>query len=162
MGIEDKNPNEDKQPEEVKPKEDIYQKLVTVQPKREVDAEDAEDGHKPLDEAELDTSNLTDLQATLHKLYPKFRVDMIDRIAQSAMVARIAPDIFLDQISLTVIDVWESLTLENRITFQEVLNLVYFAFSIGLDGKGRIDALELAGSAKEAAELEKVTQGLGL
>jgi hypothetical protein len=45
---------------------------------------------------------------------------------------------------------------------QQIINLVYSAFSIGLEGKGRLDAINLAGAAREAQELESVSKSLGL
>lgn len=143
------------------PKEDIYHKLTTKEPELPVDVPDDET-HKPLDQAEAESPNQTDLQATLKRLFPHFKHKYIDSVAQAAMVARIAPDIFLDMHYLTVTSVVEEMECDGEeIDVQSVINLVYAALSIGLDGKGRIDALELAGSQRETEELEKLSKGLG-
>ena len=109
------------------------------------------------------TVNDTDLKATLKRLFPQFPNEAFDMVAQSIMVARITPEIFLDAMRLTVNSVVEEMDLQGiSINFQSVINMVYAAFSIGLDGKGRIDILEVAGAAKETEELDKLSKQLGV
>ena len=147
--------------EEKPPVTVTYADLKTADAEREVHVELSKgDGQKSYGDA-VDTPNLTDLQATLRRLFPSFFIRSIDRSAQPIMVSRIAPDVFLEMICNTVSAVVEEMEcLGEAINVQEILALSYSAFSIGLDGKGRIDALELAGSAKEAEELERVSRQL--
>ncbi len=157
------NPEEEMQPEsQALVKKDAYDELKTTEPERKVDLPET-DGHKSLDEAEGEVSTLTDVQASLRRLFPQFESKIINKVAQAAMVARIAPDVFLDMIYLTVTSIVEELDADGKedIDVQGIINLTYAAFSIGLDGKGRIDALELAGSSRESEELEKLSKGLG-
>lgn len=109
------------------------------------------------------TVNDTDLKTTLKRLFPQFSNKTFDIVAQSIMVARITPEIFLDAMRLTVNSVVEEMELEGEdINFQSVVNMIYAAFSIGLDGKGRIDILEVAGAAKETEELDKLSKQLAV
>jgi hypothetical protein len=104
------------------------------------------------------------MQATLQRLFPKFKDKYIDEIASAVMVARISPDVFLDMIYLTVTDIVEDMDAEGEpdISVQAIINKVYATFSIGLEGKGRVDAISLAGAARESAELDAVSKSLGL
>lgn len=102
----------------------------------------------------------TDLQATLKRLFPQFPIKIINMVAQSAMVARIDPNWYLDSFSLTVDATIFELDADGEdFNVQAVIDMVLFAFSIGLEGKGRADGLELAGSYKEA-EIEKAEKSL--
>ena len=162
--LNDEMPEKETQPSEGQAlvKKDAYDELKTTAPEREVDLPE-KDGHKSLEEAEGEVSIISDVQASLRRLFPQFENKIINKVAQAAMVARIAPDVFLDMLYLTITSIVEELDADGRedIDVQGIINLVYAAFSIGLDEKGRIDALELAGSQKEADELAKISEGLG-
>jgi hypothetical protein len=107
--------------------------------------------------------NETDLKATLRRLFPQYPYSVLGIVSQSIMVARVAPDMFLSSMRLTVNAVVEELDLlEIEFNFIAIVQMVYSAFSIGLDGKGRIDVLEVAGAAKESEELERVSKQLGI
>ena len=149
---------------------EMLAKMTTEEPEREVEIELAGgNGHKSYSES-TESPNQTDLQATLKRLFPKLPESAIGRgatFAEAIMVGRIAPDVFLDMIYLNVTDIVEELEIEAMgdpeisISVQSIIDLQYVVYSIGLDGKGRIDALELHGSAKESEELERVSKGLG-
>lgn len=145
--------------------EDVAEVAQDFMPKKEVLPERSVDGdgfkpHKTLDEVEEETADLSDFQSTLKVLFPKFRDKIINHVASAAMVARISPDTFLPNVYLTVVEVVDTYSLSAKINLQEVINLVYCAFSIGLDGKGRIDVFELNGASKENEELEKLSRSL--
>jgi len=119
--------------------------------------------HPSLEEAEAESVNRSPLEIALKQLFPRFKNKYIDKVAQAVMIAEIAPDGFLDLFRLTVHSVVRSMECyaEEDIDVQEVITLVYTAFSIGLSRKGRIDVHEASGSAKESAELEKLGRELG-
>ena len=139
---------------------DVYEKMSEELPEREIDIDIKEP--RSLEDAEADLSNVSDLQATLQRLFPKFDNDDINSLAQVAMVSRIAPDIFLDQLWLTVVSILEKNDPRDKIDVMSTVNLVYYALSIGIDGKGRIDGIELQGSSKESAEFDSLTSRLGV
>ena len=160
-------PDNDEELEEHEPSTELvsqgdeYSKLKEEAPPRDVELPGT-NGHKSLEESENDNAELSDTKASLKRLFPHCDVAIIDRVLQSAMIARTAPDVFLDMIYLTVTSVVEDLDADGlSFDVQEIINLVYAAFSIGLEGKGRIDILELAGSAKEQEQLEKLSKSMG-
>ena len=137
-----------------------YEAKKTLVPEREVDVGEGEE-HKSLAEKEAESPNLTDLQTSLKRLFPKFQDIEIDKIAQASMVARIFPDTYMPLLRMTVISLLEKHAPTEDIDIIGTISLVNAAMSIGLDGKGRIDALELAGSAKDSEEIERLSKGLG-
>ncbi len=145
------------------PKDDIYKRMVIRESERdvEVDLPKSGDGggHKSLTEAE-DSPNITDLQATLKRLFPTFEDDEINKI-KSVMVARIAPDTFMPLLKMTIVSILESHEEDENIDVMSTINLVNAILTIGLEGKGRVDAISLAGAAREAEELESVSKSLG-
>ena len=138
---------------------DGYTPLLTEEAEREVELPE-HNGHKSMMEAEEESPNQSDLQTVLHRLFPIFSNKEINQMGQSIMMARIAPDVFLDLIFCTVDSILENHNPTENIDVQATFNLVYSIFSIGLDGKGRFDALELAGAVKEE-EMEQLSSQLG-
>lgn len=142
---------------------DLYEELSTEKPERQVEL--PEDGDKPrgpktLSEKEEETPNLSDFQSTLKSLFPEFDDDGMNSIAQAAMVARIAPDVFSDLIYLVTMSILEKQDPRKNVDVISTLTKVYAMMSIGLDGKGRIDQIELHGASKEEKELEKLGREL--
>ncbi len=139
-----------------------YDNLTLEEPERQVDIDlPAGDGHKSLAQQEIESPNLTDLQASLKRLFPQFPHEAINRVAQVMMVSRVDPDTFLPLLNSTVYDINEALPWDADITFQEILSLCYGFYTIGRDGKGRIDVFALHGAAKEQEELDKIGKELG-
>lgn len=141
---------------------DIPTALKMAEKPREVSLPD--DGtHKSLEEAEAEAPNRSPLEVALKQLFPRFKNKYIDKVAQAVMVAEIAPDGFLDLFRLTVHSVVRSMECynEENIDVQEVITLVYTAFSIGLSRKGRIDIHESSGAARESEEMSKLSKELG-
>ncbi len=131
-------------------------------PRIELERKEQEEGGRSYEEGEI-APNLSDLQTTLGRLFPQFPYKILDDVVQSIMVARVAPDMFLDAMRLTVNSVvMEMDYLGLEINVISVIQMVYAAFTIGLDGKGRIDILEVAGAAKETEELEKLSRQLNI
>ncbi len=156
-------PDEELEDEGDEDKAKLPEGMALEQSEREVEINlPKTNGQKSYTEA-LSSPNLTDLRATLAQLFPEFPIPIINRVAKIAMVARIGEDVFLDMLDLNVASVMEELEADGmEANVQEVIDLLYYAFSIGLGGRGRADGLELAGSAKEAEELEKVARSVGL
>jgi len=147
--------------------DEFFDKVSTEESEREVEIDlpkgnGSSGGAVSLEEAE-NSPNTTDMQAVLQRLFPKFKDKYIDEIASVIMVADIAPDVFLDMIYLTVTDIVEEMDADGEdISVQAIINKIYAVFSIGRERRGRIDSIQLAGAAREAAELENVAKGLGL
>ncbi len=149
-----------------KSKDDIYDQMKMSESERDVEIDlpqnegDGSSGRsKSLSEAE-DSPNITDLQATLKRLFPIFEDDEINKI-KAVMVARIAPDTFMPLLKMTIISILESHEEDEDIDVMSTINLVNAILTIGLEGKGRVDALQLASAARESAELENVSKSLG-
>jgi len=140
---------------------DIAIALKVAEKPREVSLPD--DGtHKSLEEAEAEAPNRSPLEVALKQLFPRFKNKYIDQVSQAIMVAEIAPDCFLDLIYLTVTSVVEDMECDGEdVDVQQVITLVYTAFSIGLSRKGRIDIQEASGAARESAEIDKLSKELG-
>ncbi len=148
-------------PEEKEQPDPFFPLTPSEEPDRDVpdDEDDSGNGHKSLTEAEQEAPTDSDLKITLRRLFPRFANKYIDTVSQAVMVARIFPDTILDRIYLTVVAIVEKMEVdEEEIDVMEIINLVTTAFEIGLDAKGRIDAIELHGSARES-ELE--SEGIG-
>lgn len=149
-------------PEE-KPIEDIFPLVPDEQPDREVPEDEGDGQHKTLTQAEEESPTDSDLKITLRRLFPRFANKYIDSVAQAVMIARIFPDTILDRIYLTVVSIVEKMEVDGvpDIDVMEIINLVTTSFEVGLDAKGRIDAIELHGSARESEEFENVGRGMG-
>ena len=145
--------DKDKEKEE-KEQRDIYDDMVTEAPEREVDVED--DDHRSMEEREDEAPNLSDLQTTIRKLFPALG----NNIDQAIMVARVAPDMFIPLMRILVNAAIKRMNPYKPLNVAETASLYYVLTSIGLDGKGRIDTIELAGSAKEADDLASLMKGM--
>ena len=134
---------------------EIYKKMAQEVPAREVEKEE---GTSTLEEKEAEDPGLSDLQVTLRKLFP----ELGDKIHNALMMARIAPDMFIPILRILVNSAIKKMDRFKPLDVAEKASLFYVLASIGLDGKGRIDTIELAGSVTEAEELKELTKGLGI
>jgi len=139
----------------------LYEELATEAPEREVGVLDEESGgetkRKSLAEKLEETSELTDMQSAVASLFPG---ELGNDVANKTMIGRIAPDVFISALKLmTIQDLTES-DPDKPINVVRTMMKNYVLLSIGLDGKGRIDLIELAGANKETEELEKLGKGL--
>lgn len=151
-----------KDKEQAPPAKEIVSAVKLAEKPRQVDVPD--DGkRKSLEEAEAEAPNQSPLQIALKQLFPRFKNKYIDQVAQAVMVAEIAPDCFLDLFRLTVYSVVSNMECygEADIDVQQVITLVYTAFSIGLNRKGRIDVHEQSGAQRDSEELSKLGKELG-
>jgi len=140
----------------------MYNRLATIAPEKEVELPDEgeekdEAKHKSLAEKLEEGTDLTDMQAAIANLFPG---GLGGRIYNALMIARIAPNVFMPLLKLLVNEEIKKSDPHKTISVASTLAKVYTLLSIGLDGKGRIDHIELAGASKETEELEKLGKGL--
>ena len=119
------------------------------------------DSSRTLSESEEETEHKTDLQAAMRALLPRFKNKRMNDLLQPAMVSRIFPDNYLDKNFLIVMSVIEEQEGADDIDIVGIISTVQDATSIGYEGRGRVDILEVAGVAHEE-ELEKLSKDLGL
>jgi len=133
---------------------ELYDKVATEAPARKVEKEGET---LTLEEKEAESPDLSDLQVTLRKLFP----ELGDKIHNALMMARIAPDMFIPILRILVNSAIKRMDPRKPVDVAEKAALFYILVSIGLDGKGRIDTIELAGSVKEAEELAELAKSFG-
>lgn len=121
-------------------------------PPREVDIpEENAPVAQTLEERMANDGELTDMQAILLQLFPKG----IDPKAAAVMVSRMHPDVFLPWMDIMSSNEFMSSDPTKPIDVAAIHMKWYVLGSIALDGKGRIDALELGGATRETKMLEK-------
>ncbi len=148
------NPN----PENEEEKVPSYEEMVQEEPEREVDLSKFATTAKTIEEEEQDTVQKTDIQAILGNLTPKFKNPRINELCQSAMVSRIFADNYQDKHYLIAAALIEEDTDPDVVA---IISQSQDALSIGYEGRGIDDRLEIAGVAGEK-DLEKLQKDLGL
>jgi len=137
---------------------DIYNELANKVPEREVEMPEDGDKHKSLDEAESEDPGLSDFQVALRRLFPDFG----DKIHNAMMMARVAPDMFIPLVRIMVNSAIKRMDPHQPINVADKAALYYILCSIGLDGKGRIDTIEMSGKgANDDDEMEKLAKSMG-
>ena len=137
-----------------------YEEMVILEPEREVNLDNFQ-MPKSMSEEEEETETKTDLQAAMKALLPRFKRKRLNDILQPLMVARIFPDNFLDLNYFLVSTMIEECEGDADIDFVGIVTAAQAATSIGYEGRGRVDTLEIAGVAHEE-EMEKLSKDLGL
>lgn len=155
--------DEEENGEEAMTQEDseaVYQNMVTVLPEREVflDADDVE-MHKSATEVEEDSIQQSDTKVILKALTPKSKYPRVNDICQPAMVSRIFPDNLLDKQKLIVLALLQEYGESAVPPFIDLMMNVQDFLSIGYNGMGIVERLEMAGVAREE-ELEKQVRDL--
>ena len=140
--------NKEEVPEELAGVITKYEDLVQEEAEREVDLGDS-GSIRTLAEAEEETENKTDLQAILRILTPTFPTKELNDVLQPAMVSRIFADNMLDKMKLLVLRQLQIHAPTERIDLIGIISMVQDALSIGFEGRGIIDRLEIAGVAHE-------------
>lgn len=112
---------------------------------------------KPLIDKMEEALELSDMQSAIAKLFPG---DLGNRVINALMIARVAPDVFIPLLKMLVNEQIIKSNPNKAISVAFTVAELYTALSIGLDGKGRIDQIELAGASKETEELEQLGKGL--
>lgn len=116
---------------------------------------------RTLAESEEETPHQSDLQAVLKYLHPKYKDKRLNELLQSAMSSRIFPDNFLDKNYLLVMSLIEEKEGDDDIDIVGIISMVQDATSIGYEGRGRIEDLEVAGVSRDE-EIEKLSKELGI
>jgi len=137
--------------------EDLFDQLAGGQPDRqeEVDEINIDDlGGASASQAESMSPNDSDLESILKKLFPSFDDVDIQRISQVIMLGRVFPDNFSNKVYLIVsalaLKHWNDPKFDVILTMMQIEGLC----QIGLDGKGRVEAVIVSGNTKEQAEQE--------
>lgn len=138
---------------------DLFPQLVHILPgKEDGTGENGEKITTSLSAVLESGSDLSDVQSALLKLFPKSETDESHNLA---MIGRIAPEVFLPALKLKTVNDLMKLPPGASIDVVTTLLNNYYTMSIGLDGKGRFDMIELVGAGKEAtAEAEEATNKL--
>lgn len=135
--------------------------VITDDEELDIGLEENED-IKTLSEAEEEAPHQTDLQAVLKYLHPKYKDKRLDELLQSAMSSRIFPDNFWAKHRLIVTALVEEYAEDGvDIDIMSIISMTQDALSIGYEGRGRVEDLEVAGVAHEE-EMEKLSRELGL
>lgn len=152
--------NINEEPEEViKPIN--YEDLKTEEPEREVDLDEL-DIPRTVTETEEEHTQKSDIKAILDSISPKSKYQRINDLTQPAMVSRIFPDNMLDKNKLTVLSLLEEYEeLDSEVPVIDTIMNVQDILSIGYEGRGIVERLEIAGVAHEE-EMEKLAKDLGL
>ena len=146
--------------EEIKDNEEdpLYKEMSTQTTEKEVDLPD-DGGRKTLSEKTEEAPTLTDMQTALRLLFPE---DLGDYVTNRLMVGRIDPAAFLPLLHLLVKGEIAEADPTQKISVEKMMARHYILLSKGLDGKGIIDILELAGAQAEKEEMEKLGKSLGM
>jgi len=137
--------------------DDMFSQLATESPENELEVTNV--AHtKTLEEEEAENKHLSDLQAVILKRFP----DYGNLVENGLMMARISPDVFKALLRLKINAEIRRSNPNKPVDVTGIALKSYTQMTIGLDGKGGIDLIELAGVAndKEIAELSK-NLGLG-
>lgn len=141
--------------------EDEFNKLATDEPDRgdETDEEVDIPIYRSATEAENTSPNDSDLESILKKLFPNFDDEDIQKVSQVIMLGRVFPDNFSNKVYLIVTAI--ALKHYNDPKFDVILTMMQIEglCQIGLEGKGRVEAVIVSGNTKEQAEQESNKMG---
>jgi len=129
----------------------VYDEMATDTPTRDVDLPLDAPSAQSFSDRSIAPGDLTDMQAILLRLYP----ELGGNLGALAMMGRIHPDVFLPWIEILATNEVMGLDPLKPIDVAGIRMKYYSLLSIGLDGKGRIDALELGGAARDTKIAEK-------
>ncbi len=147
----------------------VFPELV-MEEEPELEMDIPTDGHKTLSETESQGINQSDLVSIIRRLLPSFsdsEIEELDMVARSIMVSNVSPDMFVEAMRLTCGAVIRAHAMDGitnnkkPVNVMMVINIIFGIYSPALSGKVRVELVELAGSARDQEELEKVSKGLG-
>lgn len=141
---------------------DFFQELVSENPDRENELDEEELEGLPASSYQADNiqSRDTDLQATLKTLFPSFDDSEIQSIARIIMLGRIFPETFESNVYLITTSLARSHRHAPKFNVILTRQIIEGLFQIGLEGKGRVEAVIISGNTKEVAEQEMGRGGL--
>jgi hypothetical protein len=139
---------------------DKFSSMVTEEPARdeEFDADEISNAASA-SQQESSSPNDSDLESTLKRLFPSFDDPEIKQIAQVIMLGRVFPDNFSTKIYLIVMTLAKSHRHDPKFNVILTMQVIEGLCQIGLDGKGRVEAVIVSGNTKEQAEMESKPSG---
>lgn len=140
---------------------DDYNNLVSENPDRddEISEEEIENAPASSYQQENLSSKDSDLLITLKMLFPTFTDPEIQNISQVIMLGRVFPETFNLKVQNIVVAL--ALTHWNDPKFNVIFTIMTIEglCQIGLQGKGRVEAVIVSGNTKEVAEQD--ARGMG-
>ena len=135
--------------------DDVFDTLVTEEPDRDDDLdEEVLGGAVSATQAENESPNDSDLESILKRLFPAFDEPELKSIAQVIMLGRVFPDNFSRKIYLIVCALAKAHRHDKDFNVILTMMKIEGLAQIGLDGKGRVEAVIVSGNTKEQAEME--------
>ena len=124
-----------------------YEELVEARPPREVeDSGGGGGGGGSLADRIASRADMSDMQTVFAELFPE---RLGTPVTNKLMVGRIEPSALLSLNNLLATNEVMMCNPEQDVNVAESIVRNYVLLTIGLDGRGRIDAEELAGAARE-------------
>lgn len=124
-----------------------YEELVEALPPREVEeGARSAGGGESLSDRVMSRADMSDMQTVFSELFPE---SLGTKVTNKLMVGRIEPSALLSLNNLLATNEVMMCNPEQDVNVAESIVRNYVLLTIGLDGRGRIDAEELAGAARE-------------
>jgi hypothetical protein len=140
----------------IKEKVDLIKELTHEEKERDIEVTEEGQGSGTLSER-MSLEAISDMQSAQASLFPdKLGGDILNKV----MISRIAPDMFNPMLRLMTLDDILSSDSKKPIDVNAIVIKNYILTSIGLDGRGRVDLIELAGASREAEELKELGGGM--
>ncbi len=139
--------------------DDLFKALAQDEPDREDEIEDELHVGISATQAENTAPNDSALQTTLKMLFPAFTEPEIQSIAQVIMLGRVFPDNFSRKIYLIVMTIAKAHRHDKDFNVILTMMKIEGLAQIGLEGKGRVEAVIVSGNTKEQAEQEAKATG---
>jgi len=138
---------------------DRFDELSSEDPDREDEVNEEELDGIPASSYQSDsmTAKDSDLQSTLKTLFPSFEDSELSSIAQIVMLGRGFPETFESNVYLITTTLARSHRHDPKFNVILTRQIIEGLFQIGLEGKGRVEAVIVSGNTKEIAE-----QGQGM
>lgn len=135
---------------------DEFDTLASEIPDKGEESDDDDELNLPMSasQAESLSPNDSDLESTLKRLFPTFSTPEIQQVAQIIMLGRVFPENFSTKVYLLVTSI--AMRHYNDPNFDVILTMMTIEgiCQVGLEGKGRVEAVIISGNTKEQAEQE--------
>jgi hypothetical protein len=139
--------------------EDVFAKLASDEPDKGDEVEEEFEVPISASQAENTSPNDSDLESTLKRLFPFCDIEDIQHIAQFIMLGRVFPDNFSTKVYLIVTDLALKHYNDPKFDVISTMMIIEGLCQIGLEGKGRIEAVIVSGNTREVAEQESNKMG---
>ena len=137
----------------------IYEDMVTEEEARDVEMPEIEanDGHVPtLTEQIQQGSDLSETKVAMQHLFP---ANLGNNITNKIMVGRIAPEQYMPMQMVIVTDKFMAADPSGNFSVADAVLEANILLGIGLDGKGRVDEIELVGAQNARDDMEADRDG---